>query len=171
MIISVGELNENKNHRVIIEAISRLKNPQIKYIICGQGKLHKELQELIKKKKLEKQVRLLGFREDIKELLHASDVFAFPSKREGLGLAAIEAMASGLPLITSNIHGIMDYSRNGVTGYCFRSDNIDGFVKGIYYLQQNPFLCMEMGTVCLRASMTYSRCKVNREMKKIYTSI
>ena len=51
------------------------------------------------------------------ELYQVADIFCFPSKREGLGLAAIEAMSSGLPLITSNINGIKDYSIDGVTGY------------------------------------------------------
>lgn len=50
----------------------------------------------------------LGYTNDIKELLYTADIFCFPSKREDLGLVAIETMASGLPLITSNIHGIND---------------------------------------------------------------
>ena len=77
------------------------------------------------------QVRILGFRKDIPKLLHASDCFAFPSRREGLGLSAIEAMAAGLPLLTSNVGGINGYSENGLTGYKYAPDDVDGFDEGI----------------------------------------
>ena len=137
VIVSVGELNANKNHRVIIEAVKRLKDKKIKYIICGMGELKEELQEFVKKEKLEGQVFLLGYREDIREILWAGDLFAFPSKREGLGVAAIEAMAAGLPIITSNIHGIKDYSVNGRTGYSCAPENITSFVKAIQRIRDD----------------------------------
>ncbi len=74
VIISVGELNQNKNHKIIIEALAEMRNPRIKYFICGQGELYNDLKNLIQRKVLENQVYLLGFREDIKELLYAADV-------------------------------------------------------------------------------------------------
>lgn len=69
------------------------------------------------------------------ELYQIADIFCFPSYREGLGVAALEAMASGLPLLTSDIHGIRDYSQNGITGYTVAPDDVKGFADAIRKLQ------------------------------------
>ena len=116
LLLSVGELNKNKNHEVVIRAIAELRNPKIKYAICGKGPLKEYLEGLAEKLGVRNQLFLLGFRTDVIEICKSADVFIFPSKREGLGLAALEAMASALPLITSNRHGINDYTKEGVSG-------------------------------------------------------
>lgn len=129
VVLSVGELNKNKNHEVVIRAIAKIDNPDIHYIVCGEGQLKGYLRDLSEDLGIKNRVHLLGFRNDIAEICKVSDLFAFPSYREGLGLAALEAMASGLPLITSNVHGIVDYSVNGKTGYNCGSSDIDSFIK------------------------------------------
>lgn len=131
LLFSVGELNKNKNHQVIIRAMAKLNNPNIHYVIAGQGQLCAYLEKLAKDLGIGEQLHLLGFRHDIGELCKAADIFCFPSLREGLGIAALEAMACGLPIITSNVHGINDYSFNGMTGYKVRPDDIAGFAKAI----------------------------------------
>ena len=164
----MGELNANKNHRVIIEAVKRLKDKKIKYIICGMGELKEELQEFVKKEKLEGQVFLLGYREDIREILWAGDLFAFPSKREGLGVAAIEAMAAGLPIITSNIHGIKDYSVNGRTGYSCAPENITSFVKAIQRIRDDKKSYAKFHINVKRISKNFDISRIEKIMKKIY---
>ena len=79
VILSVGELNKNKNHEVVIRAIAKIKNPDIHYLVCGKGNLDGHLRNLSKELGLEDQVHLLGFRKDIPEICKISDVFAFPS--------------------------------------------------------------------------------------------
>ena len=168
VIVSVGELNANKNHRVIIEAVKRLKDKKIKYIVCGMGELKEELEMLIQKEKLEEQVFLLGYREDIREILWAADLFAFPSKREGLGVAAIEAMAAGLPIITSNIHGIKDYSVNGRTGYSCAPENITSFVKAIQRIRDDKKSYAKFHINVKRISKNFDISRIEKIMKKIY---
>ncbi len=104
-IVSVGELVENKNHAVVIEAVARLHDENIYYSICGKGPYRETLEHLIQKHHLEKQVRLLGYRNDVQDVLQSADCFAFPSKREGLGIAAIEALACEVPVIASDNRG------------------------------------------------------------------
>ncbi|WP_303322709.1 glycosyltransferase family 4 protein [Cloacibacillus evryensis] len=124
LIISVGELNKNKNHEIVIKAISMLSvNENVCYIIAGTGPLHDYLQSLIDELGLNSKIHLLGYRTDVIELLKISDCFVFPSKREGLGLAALESMAAGLPLISTYIGGIRDYTNDG-TGCCI-TDPLD----------------------------------------------
>lgn len=168
VVLSVGELNKNKNHEVVIKAIARLNNPNIHYVICGQGGLEGYLRNLSAELGIEKNVHLLGFREDVAKICKVSDVFIFPSKREGLGLAALEAMACGLPLITSNIHGIMDYSVDGETGFTCSPHNIDGISKSINYLLNNEKIRKNMGFNNIVSAHKYDLKKVLILLEEIY---
>ena len=68
VLVSTGELNDNKNHKTVIQAVHRLNNPSVKYLICGQGPLKNELLNLVQKLGLEHQIMLLGYRTDIIEI-------------------------------------------------------------------------------------------------------
>ena len=120
VLISVGELNKNKNHEVVIKALKNIADKNnIHYIIAGHGPLYKYLIELADKYGLKDKVHLLGFRTDVIELLKSSDCFVFPSRREGLPVALIEAMACGLSVIASNIRGSADLIQDGINGFLF----------------------------------------------------
>lgn len=105
LILSVGELNENKNHETVIKAIAMLQNENIHYAIAGKGELANRLEETAANLGLSNRVHLLGFRSDVAELYHAADLFVHPSLREGLPVAVMEAIASHLPVICSDIRG------------------------------------------------------------------
>lgn len=171
VLLSVGEINKNKNHKVIIEALYRLKNENIHYCIAGQGGDLEQLKELTVKYDLEGNVHFLGFRNDVKELLLVADVFCFPSRREGLGLAALEAMASGLPVISSNIHGIKDYSINGKTGYAYNPDDIAGFSDAIKKLMDVKELRNTFGNKAIEVAKRFSMERSQQCMKEIYQQI
>ena len=108
LVLSVGELNENKNQSVVIRALAQLNDPNVHYIIAGQGGMKDTLERLAKELGLEKQVQLLGFRRDVAELYQAADVFVHPSFREGLPVSIMEARAAGLPVVCSDIRGNSD---------------------------------------------------------------
>lgn len=171
VLLSVGELNKNKNHSIVIKALSKLNNSNIHYLICGQGKLKEELLNLIKKLNLERNVKLLGFRKDVYELCKISDIFIFPSKREGLGLAALESMCSGLPLISSNIHGIKDYSVDKKTGYCIDNFDINKFEKAIEKLTYDRELRQKMGNYNKKMAEKFDIRNIEEKMKKIYIGV
>lgn len=146
LVLSVGELQKRKNHQAIIRAIARLNNPNIKYAICGQGELEGYLKKLVSSLKLDNQVFFLGYRQDIPEIMSACDIFAHPSIREGLGLASLEAMASGLPLVTSNVQGVPDYVENGVTGYMCSPMDVDAYAENLNKLVKDKALREKIGT-------------------------
>lgn len=116
-LISAGELNTNKNNKVIIEALANLENRNVHYFLCGVGPCEEELKKLSKSKGISEQVHFLGYRTDVKELFQAADVFVMPSYREGLSRSIMEAMASGLPCIVSKIRGNVDLIEDSVNGY------------------------------------------------------
>lgn len=169
VVLSVGELNKNKNHEVVIKAIAKINNPEIHYVICGEGRLNKYLRNLSKELNIENQVHLLGFRKDIHEICKCSDLFAVPSHREGLGMAALEAMACGLPLVTSNVHGIMDYSIDGESGYNCSPTDVDSFSKYITTLYIDVDKRNEMAKKNTEAVRVFNQSNVLILMERIYT--
>ena len=112
IVFSSGELTKRKNHQVIIKAISKINNPQIHYYIAGDGALKNYLEKTAKECGVSDRVHLLGFRDDIKEILKCVDIFAFPSVHEGFGISLLEAMATGLACTATNTQGIKDLILN-----------------------------------------------------------
>lgn len=140
LLLSVGELEKRKNQKLIIKALSKAKNPNVKCIICGKGSLEKSLKDLVSSLGLENRVVFLGYRQDIPEIMIASDIYAHPSIREGLGIASLEAMASGLPLVASNTRGIADYIEQGVNGFMCKPDDAESFAKNLDMLSSDEAL-------------------------------
>ena len=102
LLLSIGELNENKNHEVVIRA---LKDLDVYYLITGSGDKKEYLENLAAELNLEKRVRFAGYRLDVADFYDAADIYVLPSKREGLNVSIMEAMASGLPVVCSRIRG------------------------------------------------------------------
>lgn len=135
VLLSVGELSERKNQKIIIDALGKMKTEgdlgNIVYLAVGEGYMREEFEALIKKYALEDCVHLLGYRTDIDELCEITDCFVHPSVREGLGIAPLEAMAAGLPLISANVNGIKDYTEDGVSGCCINPTSVDDMAWSI----------------------------------------
>ena len=116
LLLSVGELNINKNHKIVIETLPILPK-EVHYLICGVGALKEEYERQAKDLSVMDRVHLLGYKNDIIKIMKSVDVFIFPSKREGLSVSLMEAIACGLPCIASNIRGNADLIENGVNGF------------------------------------------------------
>lgn len=101
---TVGRLTHIKNQAFLINLLSefRKKHPDTKLIMAGDGELREELESQIAGKGLEKDALLLGWRTNVEDYLQTMDVFLLPSRFEGLGIAAVEAAASGLPCLVSD---------------------------------------------------------------------
>lgn len=168
LIISVGELNRNKNHQKMIRVISKIKESRIKYIICGKGKEFSRLVKLSQKLKIENQIKFMGFRDDVPKLLKASDIFALPSKREGLSVALMEAMASGLPVVCSNIRGNRDLVINEKNGYLFNFNQNKDLINYIIKLFNDRNLCITMGNNSRFLIKQFDIKKVDNLKRKIY---
>lgn len=108
MILSAGELSTRKNHEVVIRALSKINNNSYKYYICGQGDKEAYLKNLASELHVKDQVIFLGFRTDLDKLYKASDLFVHPSIQEGLSVVLMEALASRIPTLCSQIRGNTD---------------------------------------------------------------
>ncbi len=130
IILSVGELNRNKNHSTIIQAVARLGDSSVHYVVAGQGELKEELEELAEGLGIAKQLHLLGFRDDIADIMKVVDLYCLPSLREGLNVSLMEAIASGLPWIASDIRGNRDLFGKG-RGYLITANKPEVWAQKI----------------------------------------
>jgi N-acetyl-alpha-D-glucosaminyl L-malate synthase BshA len=104
-------------------------------LLIGDGPERANLEVICKKRGLCEQIRFLGKQEAIEELLSISDLFILPSANESFGLAALEAMAIEVPVISSNVGGIPEVNIEGKTGYLCNVGDIDRMAeKSIYIL-------------------------------------
>lgn len=131
LMLSVGELNSNKNHDVVIRAVANIGDIKLHYAIAGVGALLEKHKKLAKDLGVLERIHFLGFRSDMPDLYRASDLFVFPSKREGLPGALMEAMASELPCIVSKIRGNIDLIQENVGGLLFDSLDVEDLTSCI----------------------------------------
>lgn len=131
LLLSVGELNKNKNNQVIIRALAKLGDRNVHYAIAGVGDMKDELLRLANELGVADQVHLLGYRRDIPELNGSADVFCFPSRREGLGVAAIEALACGLPIVAARNRGTVEFIEPNKNGFLCPDHDAASFAHAI----------------------------------------
>lgn len=141
VLLSVGELSSRKNHQVVIKALGEIEDSSIYYVIAGQGEDYENYKRLADDVGIGNRLILLGARTDVDELCVAADVFVHPSVREGLGIAPLEGMAAGLPLISSYVNGIKDYTEDGVSGVCVQNPlDVDEMKKAILRMRDDADL-------------------------------
>lgn len=173
IILSVGELSFRKNHQIIIKALGQLQNKEdYCYVICGREVDGSGVAEMLEKLAQECgiQLILLGHRADIPELIHCSDIGAIPSLREGLGLAGIQSLCAGVPLVGADVQGIKDYIVPGKTGFlCNPYDEFecrDAIVK-----LSDPQLRDSMKKDCYEMAKRFDVTVSHKQMREIYTSV
>ncbi|PTV95050.1 glycosyltransferase EpsD [Halanaerobium saccharolyticum] len=167
ILLSIGELNKNKNHASVIKALSNIDNNDFYYIICGKGKLKNYLLNLIKELNLKDKVKLLGYRNDINEILQISDIYIHPSFREGLPVSVMEAMASGLPVIASEIRGNIDLIEED--DYLINPSNIEEISSIINdLLKKDRNSLKKIGSCNIEKIKKYDIKNTLKEMVKIY---
>ena len=171
LLLSIGELNENKNHQVVLKALARLNNKNVHYAIAGRGDKKDYLLTLARELGVENQIHLLGFRADALQLYKASDLFVFPSFREGLSVSMMEAMACECPIICSRIRGNTDLVENGVGGYHFAASDDLGLMESIKKMIENKKEMSKMGYVNKEIVQNFSLENVLKNMKEIYRDV
>lgn len=166
LMLSVGELNKNKNHQIIIRAMAQLGNSNIHYAIAGVGDQKEHLHRLAETLGVSKQVHLLGYRTDVVQLCKVANVFCFPSIREGLGLAAIEAMACGLPVIAADNRGTRSFISNHKNGFLCDAGCADQFAQAVKSVLEADVSAMGINNV--EAAQKFSIDNVLAAMSEIY---
>ena len=171
VLMSVGELTKRKNHMVVIEAIAQLKTYDIVYIICGDGSMRTRLRKRAAELGIRDRLKLAGFRKDIAELHKAADIFVFPSLQEGLPVALMEAMASGLPIVASRIRGNEDLIQNNLGGYLVSARDPEQYAHVIEKAIRNSEKREQMKKRNLEIIENYEQEKVLHDMIKFFDEV
>ncbi|MBA6153576.1 glycosyltransferase [Gelidibacter maritimus] len=146
-LITLGRLDRGKNHEMLIRAVHKLQNPKVRLYIFGVGELQQELEILIQELKVNEAVKLMGFNPNPYQFLKAADLFVFGSNHEGFPNVLLEAMACGLPILSTNCQSgpseIMELNTDKndlmITDYgiLVPIKNVNLMVKGMNYFINN----------------------------------
>lgn len=137
---AVGHLTPYKGWKDFLAVVARLRDQDlnIEALVVGEGEQRSELEALTAELRLQNIVRFLGFRDDMPQLLPQMDIFFFPSLREGLSVAIIEAMAAGLPVVSSLTGGIREQVVEGQNGHILEVHDLDGMTAACRALIRDP---------------------------------
>lgn len=143
----VATFKKQKGHSVLIEAASPvvLQFPELHILLVGDGELREALLAQTKALGLERHIHFLGFRQDVSDLLAASDFFLLPSLWDGLSMALVEAMASGLAVIATEVSGAKQVVVSGETGLLIPPGDARQLTEAMIQLLSNPEKARSMG--------------------------
>ena len=170
-MVTAAELNANKNQSVVLQAMAALADDKVYYSICGRGERRAQLEEEIKTRGLTDRARLLGYRTDMERVLRSADVFLFPSFREGFGMAAVEALATGIPVIAADNRGTREYMRPEENGAVCPADDPKAWAAVIRRLMDDTELRRQWGEGAYRSASGFTRQASMRRMREIYSRI
>ena len=174
VLLTVAEMTKNKNHATVLRAISQMKGSpayeDLQYLICGRGEQRQALEELTDELGIRDHVRFLGYRSDAADLYRAADVFPFMSFREGLSVALMEALCSGMCAVCTRIRGNTDLIRDGVTGlFCENSPQALGETLTLLY--EDPSLRERLGTAAAGQMGRYDEKTILLQMRQVYEDL
>ena len=173
VILVLAELNKNKNHIQLIKAMSKLKDkyPNIKALFAGVGPLEEEIKYQIKNYGLENNIQLLGWRNDVKELINSCDVVGLFSKREGLGKCLLEGMICRKAVISTNTRGPKELIVNDENGFLFEIDEHEETIKSIEKIYKDKSLKAKFEYNGKKKADRYLLENVLCQLDEIYKSI
>ncbi len=172
---TIGRLAEVKNYRRLIEAfaIACQSESNIALVLIGTGPLEQALKNQVKALGLGQQVLFLGYRKDIPTLLQNLDVFVLTSLREGFGLALVEAMASGLPALTSNRGGMQEVLGDSSCGWLIEPEDVQSIAEVITVIaRQTPEQLAIIGKNARQRVLTkFHAERMTSDYEKLYSEI
>ncbi|MDD4607462.1 MAG: glycosyltransferase [Patescibacteria group bacterium] len=171
IIGTIARLEPQKGQEFLIQAFQQVlkKYPQANLWIIGYGSLEGKLKKQVADLNLDPAVKFWGGRMDIIEKLKQLDIFVLASEWEGLGIALIEAMASGLPVIGTRVGGIPELIQDGETGLLVKSQSVEELSQAIIKLLDQPELSFKLGQQASQVvKQNFDIQKMVKAYKKIY---
>jgi len=170
IILSVGRLVERKNYAMLLKAVAKIpKNIEIEIQIAGEGPERENLLQLANQLKLNLKLYGEKFKTELVEIYQQADIFVLPSKNEGMSNSVLEAMASGLPCIVSDVGGSSEMVENNKNGFVLQKNDEEHLQHKIEYLIKNPEQIELMGSNSRKKAESLSWDIVANNLFKIFT--
>jgi len=175
ILICVGRFQPEKGQKFLIEAmdIVRKTNTSIRLVLCGSGPEEGKIKNLVKNLNLEDRVFFMGTvpKDTIPEILKSADIFVLPSLSEGFPNVLLEAMASGLPIISTNVDGVNEIVKSGINGYIIPSGSSESIANAIIELCSEPGILKKIGENNIISAKRYRWDQIMDELEKIYHKV
>lgn len=172
VLTTIGELNDNKNQLCVLQAIrDSAVRDQLQYVMCGIGQNESLYREYVQENQLEENVVFAGYQEDVLPILAQTDIFVFPSFREGLSVAVMEAMAAGKPVFAAKIRGNVDLIDEYQGGLFFDPADPQSLTKLLDHYVRNVSLLAKMGRYNQQKIQHYRQAVINQKMTEIYQDV
>ena len=170
-IMMIACLREEKRIDVLVRSMPRIlqRYPDARLTLAGDGTCREPLTALVQELGLGSRVSFLGHRDDVPALLHEADVFVLPSRSEAFPNSIMEAMAAGVAVVASDVGGIPELVRNGVTGRLVPPGDVDALSSALIALLDNPGQVEEFGRAGRRRiEQTYSFDRMVEQFQTLY---
>jgi len=165
----VARVDHLKGHDTLLRAAAELRNLPLVIVVVGDGARRHDLERLAKELNIAQQVRFLGYRTDIADLLATSDFFVLPSLTEGTPLSILEAMMQGLPIVASDVGGIPELVSNGKEGILLPPGDPQLLASAIYTIWRDEPLRLTMGDAALaRAAREFTLSQMAQNYDAVY---
>jgi len=170
---TTGRLTHIKGHRYLIEAARKIVDvrPDTTFVFLGDGELFDELKNMASISGMEENIKFLGWRQDVAEVMSTFDVFVLPSLNEGMGRVLVEAMALGKPIVASDIGGIPNLVVNDENGYLVRVGDVETLAAKIRELLDDPGKREKMGNAGQRYADKYSLEEMMKKIDRLYREL
>ena len=156
VVTHIGRFAVQKNHALLVEAFAQVRADAPLYLLLvGGGELENAVREQVAGLGLQGRVRFLGVRADVADILRASDMFVLSSRWEGNPLSVMEAMAAGLPVVSTAVGGVPELVREGVTGLLVPSEDAGALAQAMQALVDDPVRRQAMGAAARRHAVAH----------------
>ena len=175
MVIGVvAQLIPRKGHALLLDCLPEViaRHPEVRVLFFGRGPLERRLRRQIAERSLGNRVQLTGFRDDLAELLPGLDLLVHPALREGLGVAVLEAMSVGVPVVASDAGGIPDIIEHERNGLLFAAGDKSGLRNGVLRLLGNEALRQSLARAGReRVETEFSIRSMSRRYVEVYNRV
>ena len=174
VLATVGRLTAIKNYSLLLEAAQRVaaRFPNLVVLLAGDGELRADLEAQAARLGIAANLRFLGWRRDLPTIYAATDVFALTSRNEGTPVALIEAMAAGVPGVSTDVGGVSDVIASEAMGVRVAVDNVAGFAAAVERLLEDPATRQAMGAAARAHVLShYDITRLTSDIDMLYQSL